>query len=72
MDVDFDIAIFDFAGAANINGTSNHTKAWNEADKEGTNNNGWNGASNNNEDDDNKKDNNNKKDISDVKTQKEW
>jgi cellular nucleic acid-binding protein len=52
MDVDFDIAIPDFAGAANIGGTGNHTEAWNEADREGANNNGWGGAGDNNEDDD--------------------
>ena len=39
MDVDFDIAIPDFAGAANISSTGNYTEVWNEANREGANNN---------------------------------
>jgi len=39
MDVDFNIAIPNFAGAINISSTGNYTKAWNEADGEGANNN---------------------------------
>ena len=61
MDIDFNITIFNFAGTANISGTSNYTKAQNEADREGANNNGWGGTSNNN------KDNNNREDISGVR-----
>ena len=40
IDVNFNITIPDFAGAANISNTSNYTKVWNEADREGANNNG--------------------------------
>ena len=50
IDIDFDIAIPDFAGIVNISGTSNYTEAWNKADGEDTNNNGWGGAGNNRED----------------------
>ena len=60
MDVDFNIAIFDFVNVTNISGISN--KVWNEADGEGADNNGWDSASDNSEDDDNKEDNNNKED----------
>ena len=76
IDIDFDIIIPDFASIVNINGTSN--KVWNKADKEGANNNGWDGAGNNNKDDNNKKDNNNRedddngKDIGGVKIQEGW
>jgi hypothetical protein len=61
IDVDFNITILDFIGAANISGTSNYIKAWNKANREGTNNNSWGGASDNN------KDNNNGEDVSGVK-----
>ncbi len=60
MDINFNIAIPDFAGATNISGTSNYTKAWNKADKKGTNNNGWGGASNN-------KNGDNREDISGIR-----
>ena len=33
-------AIPNFAGVINISSTSNYTKAWNEADRKGANNNG--------------------------------
>jgi len=60
IDVNFNITIPNFVGVVNISGTSNYTKAWNKANKEGANNNGWGGAGNNNED------NNNREDISSV------
>ena len=66
MDIDFNIIIPNFVGAANIDSISNYTKAQNEADKEGANNNSQGGTGNNN------KDNNNKENISGVKTQREW
>ena len=56
IDINFDITIPDFASITNINNTSNHIKAWNKADKKGTNNNGWDGAGNNSEDNDNGED----------------
>ena len=62
IDINFNITIPNFAGVANISGTSNYTKAQNEANREGANNNGWGGAGNNNED------NNNREDISGVRT----
>ena len=40
IDINFNIAIFNFINIANINSTSNYTKAWNKANKKGTNNNG--------------------------------
>ena len=61
IDVNFDIAIPNFAGAINISGTSNYTKVQNEADGEGANNNSWDGAG------DNSEDNNNKEDVSGVR-----
>ena len=61
MDINFNITIPNFAGVVNISGTSNYTKAQNEANREGANNNGWGGTSNNN------KDNDNREDISGVK-----
>ena len=48
-------------GRVNISGTSNYTKAWNKANREGTNNNGQDGTGNNS------KDNNNREDISGVR-----
>jgi len=60
IDVNFDIAIPDFVGVINISSTSNYTKAWNEANREGADNNGWDGAG------DNSKDNNNREDVSGV------
>ena len=66
MDVNFDIAIPNFAGVINISSTGNYTKAQNKADREGANNNGQDSAG------DNSKDNNNGEDISSVKTQGEW
>ena len=66
IDVNFDIAIPDFAGIINISSTSNYTKAWNKADGKGANNNSQDSAG------DNSKDNNNREDISGVKTQEEW
>ena len=60
MDVNFNITIPNFAGVVNISSTSNYTKAQNEANGEGANNNGQGGASNN-------KDNNNREDISSVR-----
>ena len=56
MDVNFDIAISDFVGGANISGASNYTEAWNKADGEGANNNGQDGAGDNSEDNDNEED----------------
>ena len=56
IDVNFNIAIPDFAGVANISGIGNYTEAWNEANGEGANNNGWGGAGNNNENNDNRED----------------
>ena len=38
IDINFNIAIFDFAGTANISGTSNYIKVWNKADREDVNN----------------------------------
>ena len=61
MDINFNIAIPNFAGIINISGTSNYTKAQNKANREGANNNGWDGTSNNSED------NNNREDISGVR-----
>jgi hypothetical protein len=61
MDVNFNITIPNFIGVINISGTGNYTKAWNEANREGANNNGWDGASNNSED------NNNREDVSSVR-----
>ena len=66
MDVNFDITIPNFVGAVNISGTSNYAKAWNKADKKGTNNNGQGGTGNNSKDDDNREN------ISGIKTQGEW
>ena len=60
MDVNFNIAIPNFAGVVNISSTSNYTKAQNEANREGANNNGWGGAGDNN------KDNSNREDIGGV------
>ena len=60
MDVDFDIAIPDFVGAANINSIGNYTKAWNKANRESANNNGQGSAGDN-------KDSNNKEDINSIK-----
>jgi hypothetical protein len=56
IDINFNITIPDFTGVVNISGTSNYTKVWNKADREGANNNGWSGASNNNKDNDNRED----------------
>jgi len=56
MDINFNITILDFMGIVNINSTSNYTKVWNKANKEGANNNGWDGASNNSKDDNNRED----------------
>ena len=63
MDIDFNIAIPNFVGRANISGVGNYTKAWNEANGKGANNNGQDGAGNNSEN------NNNGEDISGVGTQ---
>ena len=70
IDINFNITIPDFMGIINISGTGNYTKAQNEADREGANNNSWDGASNNNKNDNNREDNNNKEDINGVKTQR--
>ena len=82
IDIDFNIAIPNFAGVVNISGTSNYTKAQNEANREGANNNGQSSASNNNKDNNNRegannngwdgasnnnKDNNNRENISVVR-----
>ena len=40
IDVNFNITIFNFVGTANISSTSNYSKVWNKANREGTNNNG--------------------------------
>jgi len=56
MDINFNITIPNFAGVVNISGTSNYTQAWNEANREGANNNGWGGAGNNNDDNDDRED----------------
>jgi len=61
IDINFNIAIPNFIGVANISSISNYTKAWNEANKEGANNNGWDSAGNNS------KDNNNREDIGGVR-----
>ena len=61
MDVNFNIAIPNFKGAANISSTSNYTEAQNKANREGANNNGWDGPSNNGEN------NNNKEDVGGVR-----
>ena len=66
IDINFNITIPDFVGAANISSTSNYTKAQNEANGEGANNNSQGGAGNNSEDDDNGED------ISGIETQGEW
>ena len=66
IDINFNIIILNFAGVANINSTSNYTKAWNEANGKSTNNNGYGSAGNNN------KDNNNRENISNVKIQRGW
>jgi len=60
IDINFNIAIPNFVGIANINSIGNYIKAWNKADGKGVNNNSWGSAGNN-------KDNNNKEDISGVK-----
>jgi len=39
IDVNFNIAIPDFIGRVNISSLSNYAKAWNEANREGANNN---------------------------------
>ena len=59
IDVNFNITIPNFAGAVNISGTSNYTKAQNEANREGANNNGQGGAGNNNKDNNNREGANN-------------
>ena len=64
IDINFNIAISDFTGVANISSTSNYIKAQNKANKEGTNNNSKDSPNNNS------KDNNNREDISGIKTQK--
>ena len=64
IDVNFNITISDFAGVVNISSTGNYTEVWNEANREGINNNGQGGADNNNGDD------NNKENISGIKIQK--
>ena len=61
IDVNFNITIPNFAGIINISGTGNYTKAQNEANGEGANNNGQDSASNNSED------NNNREDVSSVR-----
>ena len=61
MDINFNITIPNFIGVVNISSTSNYTKAQNEANREGANNNGWGSTSNNNED------NNNREDISSIR-----
>ena len=61
IDINFNITIFDFAGAVNINSTGNYIKVQNKTDGEGINNNSQGSTSNNN------KDNNNREDISGVK-----
>ena len=61
MDVDFNITIPDFVGVVNISDTGNYTKAWNKANGEGINNDGWGSASDNN------KDNNDRKDVGSIK-----
>ena len=71
MDINFDIAIFNFVGAANISGISN--EVWNKANKKGADNNGWDNTgdnskdNNNKEDNDNREDDNNKEDVGGVR-----
>ena len=61
MDVDFDIAIPNFVGKANISGAGNYTEAWNKANREDANNNSQGGTSGNSED------NNNREDVGGVR-----
>ena len=66
IDINFNIAIFDFIGVTNISGISN--KMWNEADGEGIDNNGWDSAGDNSEDNNNREDNDNREDVGSIRT----